>query len=74
MAPLFSTQNGRQNVEMLHERGVKMVIVSRGNVNVYEKYADAFFSIKMSETRLDDYLIHLLFDVLAMHYRKKYID
>ncbi|MBS5521945.1 MAG: MurR/RpiR family transcriptional regulator [Clostridiales bacterium] len=74
VAPLFSTQNGRQNVEMLHARGIKMIIVARGNVNIYEKYADAFFRVKMSETKMDDYLIHLLFDILSMHYRKKYLD
>lgn len=74
VAPLFSTQNGRQNVELLHNRGIKMIIASRGNVNIYEKYADAFFRIRMSETKMDDYLIHLLFDILSMHYRKKYMD
>ena len=47
----FSTQNGRQNVEMLHARGIKMIIVARGNVNIYEKYADVFFRVKMSETK-----------------------
>ncbi len=74
VAPLFSTQNGLQNVEILHNRGIKMIIASRGNINIYEKYADAFFKIKMSETKVDDYLIHLLFDILSMHYRKKYMD
>jgi hypothetical protein len=74
VAPLFSTQNGLQNVEMLHNRGIKMIIVSRGNINIYEKYADAYFKLRMSETKVDDYLIHLLFDILSMHYRKKYID
>lgn len=74
VAPLFSTQSGRQNIEMLSDKGVKLILVSRENVNVYEKYADAFFQIKMSETKLDDYLIHFLFDILSMHYRKKYMD
>ena len=74
IAPLFSTQNGRQNVEMLHNLGIKMIIVSRGSVNVYEKYADAFFRIRMSETTMDDYLLHLLFDILSMHYRKRYME
>lgn len=74
VAPLFSTQSGRKNVEMLHERGIKMIIAARGNVSIYEKYADAFFKIKMSETKMDDYLIHLLFDILSMCYRKKYMD
>lgn len=72
VAPLFPTQNGKHNVEQIKARGMKMVIISRGNVNVYEKYADAFFQMRMSETKLDDYLIHMLFDILSMHYRKKY--
>ncbi len=74
VAPLFSTQNGRQNVETMRAKGVKMIIASRGNVNVYEKYADVFFRLKMSETKMDDYIIQWLFDILAMHYRKKYLD
>ncbi len=74
VAPLFSTQNGRQNVEMIHDRGIRMIIASRGNVSIYEKYADAFFKIKMSETMMDNYLVQLLFDILSMHYRKKYMD
>lgn len=73
VAPLFSTQNGRQNVEQLHKRGIKMIIAARENVSIYEKYAEVFFKIKMSETKLDDYMIHLLFDILSMHYRKKYM-
>lgn len=73
VAPLFSTRNGRQNVELLHERGIKMIIAARENVSIYEKYADVFIKIRMSETKMDDYMIHLLLDILSMHYRKKYM-
>ena len=73
VAPLFSSQNGWQNVNVLHERGVKMIIAARENVNGYEKSADVFLKIKTTETKLDDYIIHLLFDILSMHYRKKHM-
>lgn len=74
VAPLFPTQNGKRNVEQLRQNGMKMVIISRGNINVYEKYADAFFMMRMTETKMDDYLVYMLFDILSMHYRKKYFD
>lgn len=73
VVPLFSTQNARQNVELLHQRGIKMIIAARENVSIYEKYADVLFHIKMSETKLDEYIIYLFFDILSMHYRKKYM-
>jgi len=72
IAPLFSTRNGIQNVEFLHEQGVKMIIAARENISIYEKYADVFIKIKMSETKMDNYMIYLLLDIIAMHYRKKY--
>ena len=50
-----------------------MIIAARENVSIYEKYADVFIKIRMSETKMDDYIIHLLLDILSMHYRKKYM-
>ncbi len=74
IATLFPTARGKSNLERLRALGAKTIIVSRGNTNTYAKYADAFFATRASGSKLDQYLIYMLFDILAMHFRAQCLD
>ncbi len=74
VAAMFPTMRGKTNMEKLRELDTKIIVVSRGNANTYAKYADAFFTTRSTGTKMDQHLVRMLFDVLAMHFRMKSLD
>jgi len=74
IAPLFGTQKAYDLIRACHQKGIRVVTLSRDDNVIFEGVSDVYIHAPCGSTNLDDYMIYLFMDALAIYYKRKHGD